>query len=57
MIKSLIAAGCVLVCCLGNEYPATADDGITYEIDAYEMAWYQCDNGDQAACEFAKGLE
>ena len=51
-MKSLIAGVSVLACCLGN--PAGIDD--TYEIDAVELAWHQCDQGDLTACERASEL-
>ena len=51
-IKTLLAGVSVLVCCLGN--PAGIDD--TYEIDAIELAWYHCDQGDLSACEQANEL-
>ena len=51
-MKPLLAGVSVLVCCLGN--PAGIDD--TYEIDAVELAWHQCDQGDLTACERASEL-
>ena len=52
VMRSLLAGVSVLACCLGN--PAGIDD--TYEIDAIELAWYQCDQGDLRACERASEL-
>ena len=51
-MKPLLAGVSALVCCLGN--PAGIDD--TYEIDAIELAWHQCDQGDLSACERASEL-
>ena len=51
-MKSLLAGVSALACCLGN--PAGIDN--TYEIDAIELAWYQCDQGDLKACEQASEL-
>ena len=51
-MKPLLAGVSVLVCCLGN--PAGIDD--TYEVDAIELAWHQCDQGDLTACERASEL-
>jgi len=51
-MKTLLAGVSALACCLGN--PAGIDD--TYEIDAIELAWYQCDQGDLRACEQASEL-
>ena len=51
-MKVLLAGVSVLACCLGN--PAGIDD--TYEIDAIELAWHQCDQGDLSACERASEL-
>ena len=51
-MKVLIAGVSVLACCLGN--PAGIDE--TYEIDAIELAWHQCDQGDLSACERASEL-
>ena len=51
-MKALLAGVSALVCCLGN--PAGIDD--TYEIDAIELAWYHCDQGDISACERASEL-
>ena len=51
-MKPLLAGVSALACCLGN--PAGIDD--TYEIDAIELAWYQCDLGDLSACERASEL-
>ena len=51
-VKPLLAGVSVLVCCLGN--PAGIDDN--YEIDAIELAWHQCDQGDLSACERASEL-
>ena len=51
-VKPLLAGVSALVCCLGN--PAGIDD--TYEIDAIELAWHQCDLGDLSACERASEL-
>ena len=51
-MRPLLAGVSVLACCLGN--PAGIDD--TYEIDAVELAWHQCDLGDLSACERASEL-
>jgi len=51
-MKTVFAGVSALVCCLGN--PAGIDD--TYEIDAIELAWHQCDQGDLTACERASEL-
>ena len=51
-MKTVFAGVSALVCCLGN--PAGIDD--TYEIDAIELAWHQCDQGDLSACERASEL-
>ena len=51
-MKFLFAGVSALACCLGN--PAGIDD--TYEIDAIELAWHQCDQGDLRACEQASEL-
>ena len=51
-MKPLLAGVSALVCCLGN--PAGIDD--TYEVDAIELAWHQCDQGDLSACERASEL-
>jgi len=60
-MKPLFAGVSALVCCLGNpagtvdlRSPAGIDD--TYEIDAIELAWHQCDQGDLSACERASEL-
>ena len=52
IMKTVFAGLSALACCLGN--PAGIDD--TYEIDAIELAWYQCDQGDLKACEQASEL-
>ena len=51
-MKTVFAGVSALACCLGN--PAGIDD--TYEIDAIELAWHQCDQGDLSACERASEL-
>ena len=51
-MKPLLAGVSALACCLGN--PAGIDE--TYEIDAVELAWHQCDLGDLTACERASEL-
>ena len=61
-MRTVFAGVSVLVCCLGNpagitvdlRSPAGIDD--TYEIDAVELAWHQCDQGDLSACERASEL-
>ena len=51
-MKTLLIGVSALACCLGN--PAGIDD--SYEIDAIELAWHQCDQGDLRACEQASEL-